>query len=454
MDSKMLTSLPESFPEICSQTLSNLSLVNVDVQAQMQECIAQLQQALKVEQTLCRLSEMIRASLDESFILKTAVQELALELKADCYIALLTDADQPVLVSSASSQSLISDFPTKIFSLDRDPEINRWLRAGDSLQFCFNTHLPEERFTLFACSIDPSDESIGSLWVIRETPKILTDLETRLLQKVARQCAIAIHQSRLYQASQSQVEELKQLNEVKDNLLNQTIHDLRSPLSNMQLAIYMLERQLAVEPPNCSETLKNINCNKTLTHLKILQTECERELTLVNDLLELQRLEPGLASEKQSLDLVDAIDLRDWLTNLIRPFEDRIQQRQITLELDIAPCFPTLMSDSDTLHRVLSELLHNACKYTPPHETISLNARSNSEYVQIEISNSGVEIPVEEQLRVFEKFYRIPSSDRWKQGGTGLGLALVKAMLVHLGGSIHIESGSGQTCFAIRLPLR
>jgi signal transduction histidine kinase len=454
MDSKMLTSLPESFPEICSQALSNRSLVNVDIQAQMQECIAQLQQALKVEQTLYRIGDEVRASLDESFILKTAVQELALELEADCYIVLLTDTDQQVLVSSTSSQSLISDFPTKILSLDHDPEITRWLRAGNSLQFCFNTNLPEERFTLFACSIDPSDASLGILWVIRETPKILTDLEIRLLQKVAKQCAIAIHQSRLYQASQSQVEELKQLNEVKDNLLNQTIHDLRSPLSNMQLAIHMLEHQLAVGSPDCSDSPQNVDCKRTLTHLKILQTECERELTLVNDLLELQRLESGLASEKQSLNLVDAIDLRDWLANLIRPFEDRIQQRQITLELNIAPRFPTLMSDSDTLHRVLSELLHNACKYTPPHETISLNARSNSEYVQIAISNSGVEIPVEEQLRVFDKFYRIPSSDRWKQGGTGLGLALVKEMLVHLGGSIQIESGSGQTCFVIQLPLK
>lgn len=451
----MLTSLPEPLPEICSQFLSSLSPINVDLKAQMQGCVVQLQQALETEQTLSRISETVRTSLDETLSLSTAVQELALELGADCYIVLQTDTDQPKLISSLSSQSPASSFQTRILSLDHDPEINHWLQAADYLQFCLNTDLPEEKFTLFACSIHHNDKNLGNLWVVQETSRTLTGLKIHLLQKVAKQCAIAIHQSRLYQAAQSQVEELKHLNEVKDNFLNQAVHDLRSPLANMQLAIHILEQQLAVGKSGCNDTLQqSAACIKTLTHLKILQTECERELTLVNDLLELQRLESGLASEKQSLNLVDAIDLKDWLTDLICPFEDRIQQRQITLELQIAPCIPTLVSDSDTLHRVLSELLHNACKYTPPHEIISIHARSSSECVQIEISNSGVEIPVAEQLRVFDKFYRIPSSDRWKQGGTGLGLALVKEMLVHLRGSIYIESGSGQTCFTIQLPLR
>ncbi|MBD2070122.1 GAF domain-containing sensor histidine kinase [Leptolyngbya sp. FACHB-671] len=451
----MLTSLPESLPEICSQFLSSLSSTDVDLKAQMQGCVVQLQQALEIEQTLSRISETVRASLDETFSLNAVVQELALELEADCYIVLRTDTDQQRLISSSSSQAPTSSFQTKVLSLDHDPEINHCLRATDYLQFCFNTNLPEEKFTLFACSVNHNDENLGNLWVIQATSKTLTELEIHLLQKVAKQCAIAIQQSRLYQAAQSQVEELKQLNEVKDNFLNQAIHDLRSPLANMQLAIHMLEHQLAAGRSDSGDTSQqNPAYIKTLTHLKILQTECERELTLVNNLLELQRLESGLASEKQSLDLVDAIDLRDWLIDLIRPFEDRIQQRQITLELQIAPCLPTIVSDSDTLHRVLSELLHNACKYTPPHETISIHARSSSECVQIEIRNSGVEIPVEEQLRIFDKFYRIPNSDRWKQGGTGLGLTLVKEMLVHLRGSIYIESGSGQTCFTIQLPLR
>ena len=66
---------------------------------------------------------------------------------------------------------------------------------------------------------------------------------------------------------------------------------------------------------------------------------------------------------------------------------------------------------------------------------------------------TSVEIPPEELPQIFGRFYRVPGSDRWKQGGTGLGLALVKETITNLGGSIHVESGNGQTCFVIQLPL-
>lgn len=73
--------------------------------------------------------------------------------------------------------------------------------------------------------------------------------------------------------------------------------------------------------------------------------------------------------------------------------------------------------------------------------------------MQLQVSNSGVEIPASELSRVFDKFYRVPSSDPWKQGGTGLGLALVQKLTEYLGGCISVESASSQTCFTVKLPL-
>lgn len=385
------------------------------------EQITTLQRALELELTLRRIVDTVRDSLDEVYILQTAVQELALELKADCYISLHenSETDQPL--------------------------------EGADFQSCSNANSSPGNITQLTCPIARGSEQPGSLWVNREISKPLTDSEIYLVQQVANQCAIAIHQSRLYQTAQKQVEELKHLNEVKDDFLNRVTHDLRSPLSNMRLAIHMLEHQLNAGRSHCGHTSQqNSACSKTLTHLKVLQTECEREITLVNDLLDLQRLE----SDQQALNSVDVIDLRECLTDVIQPFEEQIQQRQLTLDLQIAPNLPPLRSDSANLHRVVSELLQNACKYTPPHEKISLNVSSNMEYVQIEISNFGVEIPSEELPRIFDKFYRVPGSDRWKQGGTGLGLALVKETITLLGGSIHVESGSERTCFAIQLPLK
>lgn len=179
-----------------------------------------------------------------------------------------------------------------------------------------------------------------------------------------------------------------------------------------------------------------------------MRDECEREITLINDSLDLQRLEAG----RQPFSL-EIIPVERWLTNLIQPFVERIQQRQLTLKLQIAPDLPVLKSDQASLHRVLSELLHNACKYTPPQETITIAVGVESKQFQIRIENSGVEISPEEMPRIFDKFYQIPGSDRWKQGGTGLGLALVKKLVGHLGGSIQVASTDMRTSFTIALPI-
>jgi signal transduction histidine kinase len=100
----------------------------------------------------------------------------------------------------------------------------------------------------------------------------------------------------------------------------------------------------------------------------------------------------------------------------------------------------------------VTELLNNACKYTPPGEVITVSAESMGKRLRLVIRNSGVEISEEELPRIFDKFYRISVSDRWNQGGTGLGLTLVKKQIAYLGGSIHAESSANEVRFVIELP--
>jgi signal transduction histidine kinase len=108
----------------------------------------------------------------------------------------------------------------------------------------------------------------------------------------------------------------------------------------------------------------------------------------------------------------------------------------------------------------LTELLNNACKFTPSGEKIVVQAQTvemlnptSVPKIQISVSNWGVEIPASKLTRIFEKFYRISSHDFWNQGGTGLGLALVQQLVVHLGGKVSVESSAHQTCFSVELPL-
>jgi len=116
--------------------------------------------------------------------------------------------------------------------------------------------------------------------------------------------------------------------------------------------------------------------------------------------------------------------------------------------------FCPLYTHQDSLERILQELLHNACKYTPAGETITLAVERESErFYCFRVINTGVDIPPEEQKRVFDHFYRIPTHDPWQYGGTGLGLALVKKLVERLHGTIRLTSEQKRTEFAVSLPV-
>lgn len=240
---------------------------------------------------------------------------------------------------------------------------------------------------------------------------------------------------------QQEREELKKLSQLKDDFLSTVSHELRTPMTNMKMAIKMLQVTF-------SQDGALVKRGQVDRYLQILQDECAREISLINDLLDLQRLEAG----NQSLAL-ETIHLQTWLLQLIEPFQQRVDNLQQKLQLDIPPKLPPLVSSPSSLERILAELLNNACKYTPPGEQITLSAHVKSGMMQLSVSNSGIEIPASEQSHIFDKFYRIPGTDRWKQGGTGLGLALVQKLTNHLGGSIWVRSEHGSTCFTLELPV-
>lgn len=119
-----------------------------------------------------------------------------------------------------------------------------------------------------------------------------------------------------------------------------------------------------------------------------------------------------------------------------------------------------MTSEPTKLKRIVTELLNNACKYTPPAGTITVKVRALASLaepnafnrVELVVSNSGSEIPATELTRIFEKFYRIPSSDRTGQGGTGLGLAIVQKLLEQLGGQIRASSQARANNFHTCVP--
>jgi signal transduction histidine kinase len=289
---------------------------------------------------------------------------------------------------------------------------------------------------------------VGVLKVLSPQAHSFGERDVQTLQLMAGLIAAAMSHASEFSAKQAQinerklaeevltenVRELEKLNALKDDFLSTVSHELRTPIANMKMAISMLKVSSTAE--------------KSQRYLEILQAECTRETDLINDLLDLQRLEVG----SYSIKLNEAVSLQ-MLSTIIEPFRVRTGQLKQTLQINLTPDLPSLVTNRASLERILAELLNNACKYTLNGGEIGLSVcYKPTEAATIFTISNPAEIPADQLPRIFEKFYRVPKGDRWKQGGTGLGLALVKKLVSQLQGTIEVESSNGWTTFTVVLP--
>lgn len=430
------------------QEITELTLVQQQNRALKQ----QLKTALLLESTLKRITDRVRDSLDEEEILRIALQELGEALNVRAANTALYDLEQGTSTVYHEYSADLAPMRGRVSQMEAYPEVYDQLLAGQYLQFCSIFPNPERgRVSMFAAPILDDQDVLGDLWLINDMDHGLSELDIRLVQQVTNQCAIAIRQARLYKESQSQVRELERLNTLKDDFLSTVSHELRTPVTSMRVALQLLGVTLN-QGYNLDEELAKpqLEQSKIARYYRILQEECEREISLINDLLDLQRLDVG----NHPMNL-QPIDLYSWLPNVISGFKPRASSRGQTLSVTLPNDLPKLVSDLASIERVLTELINNACKYTPPDHSIHISATSDpaQNTLRFNVINTGVEISEPERQRVFDKFYRVPSADPWKQGGTGLGLALVQKLVSHLEGQIEVESSHNQTAFIVELPV-
>ena len=414
----------------------------------------ELQQALNSKATIERITERIRDSLDEKQVLTIVTQELVQMLGLDrCQIEFYDRNNRDTTTSYSEVRNLstineggeIRAVDSFIEQFANSKYLHRQLAQKISLQFVTPIAykaLANKPLTCLVCPIFDNREPInimGNLWLCRPPEKFFNIREIKLVEQIANQCAIAIRQARLYQASQLQVAELARLNHLKNDFLKTISHELRSPMSRIQLAVQTLEKLLATESQSQSAIFQRV--------LTIFRQSCSQQNQLVDNLLTLCHLDA-----RAETIAMDWIDLPTWIPQVVRPFEEQAenQKQQLIVEIDsnIAP----LYSDSSTLARIVRELIDNACKYTPAEKAIYIIVTGTEDTINLSIHNSGTEIPAEERERIFERFYRIPNNDPWQHGGTGLGLHLVKKLLELIHGQISLESAAEVTKFTIELP--
>ncbi|HLO52275.1 MAG TPA: GAF domain-containing sensor histidine kinase [Kamptonema sp.] len=252
-------------------------------------------------------------------------------------------------------------------------------------------------------------------------------------------------QAKLYEQTRRQVDQLRLLNQLKDEFLSTVSHELRTPLTSMTLAIRMLRQS-------------DLSAERRAVYLDILERQCSQETNLINDLLALQQLE----SQPDTIEL-QQIDLKHLIQNLAQDFEQKWASKKLTLAVKIPARPRSLQTEPDCLRRILLELLTNAGKYSASGSTVVLTAYFAAGEIVMSVSNIGSGISPEDLPHIFEKFRRGKGITEQAIPGTGLGLALVKSLVKHLRGTIAAFSSGAidnpesaelwRTSFTLTLPL-
>jgi len=233
------------------------------------------------------------------------------------------------------------------------------------------------------------------------------------------------------------VTELRRLERVRQDFVANVSHEFKTPLTAIQGFAETL----------LSGAMEDSRSNRRF--LEIIRDHAVRLARLTNDLLKLARIEAGkLEVEFFPVQLIEVIE-RSAETTLLKA-----SQKQIAIEVDVPPGLPMVRGDASLLRDVLQNLIDNAIQYTPEGGRIQVNAAIGARDVVVCVSDTGIGIPLVDQERIFERFYRVDAARSREAGGTGLGLSIAKHIVEAHGGRLWVESEVGRgSKFFFSVPL-
>ncbi len=231
-------------------------------------------------------------------------------------------------------------------------------------------------------------------------------------------------------------EHLKELDRLKSEFVSNVSHELRTPLTSIKSFTEIL-----------IDECDDIGREESHRYLKIIDSEAERLTRLINNLLDLRKIESKEVTWNDQ-----EVDIRDLVDETMKVFNSVASKSGITLSIEIEDGIPTVMVDRDRIKQVLENLISNALKFSDRGGVIVTSARLDGNCsgnegdgsVLISVSDEGEGIPPEEHGTIFEKFRQADGSPTRKKGGTGLGLAISKEIVEHYGGKIWVESEVGK----------
>jgi signal transduction histidine kinase len=280
---------------------------------------------------------------------------------------------------------------------------------------------------------------IGVLVLARYSVRPFTDRQIELLTTFADQAVIAIENVRLFDEIQDKNRQLAEASEHKSQFVSSMSHELRTPLNAIiGLTDMLVTNAVRFGTEKAQEPLQRVN--RAGTHL----------LGLINQVLDLSKIEAGkLELNPQTVQLAPLIN------DVISTAGQLAEQNKNRLVVDAQENLGALTVDPMRLRQILLNLLSNACKFTKAGE-VKLAARkvsNGSSFVEFAVSDTGIGMTAEQQVKLFEEFSQADATTAQKFGGTGLGLAITRKLARMMGGDVTVASEPGKgSVFTVRLP--
>ncbi|MDX1332469.1 MAG: response regulator [Robiginitalea sp.] len=295
--------------------------------------------------------------------------------------------------------------------------------------------------------IPVEDEIIGVLSVQSMTQEgRFNDEDKNLLSTIASNVGVALHNAELYEEAKEAKARAEDANEAKSAFLSTVSHELRTPLTSVLGFAKIIRKRLldkvfpAVQSddPKLKRTMNQVSDN-----LDVVVSEGERLTTLINDVLDLAKIESGRMEWNMK-----PILIQDVIGRALSATSSLFEEKDLKLKKNIPENLPLIHGDADKLIQVVINLLSNAVKFTDKG-TVSVEAYQDNNQLIVEVQDSGIGVAEEDRHKIFERFRQAGDTLTDKPKGTGLGLPICREIIEHHGGIIWMKSelGEGSTFF-------
>jgi signal transduction histidine kinase len=425
-----------------------IAIANVRLFEETQEALDRQTATAEVLKTISRstfdLDKVLQALLDNATRLSGATRAMMLRPDADGnYRPTVTfnmAGDDPLVVrmraqpirpgrDSLNGRVLLEKRPMHIPDVRADPDYGRQdLAAAGGLR------------TVLSVPMLRNGEAIGLIALTKGAEvDPFTGKQIEIVTTFADQAVIAIENVRLFREIESKSAQLEVANKHKSEFLANMSHELRTPLN----AIIGFSEVLL------DKMFGEVN-EKQFDYLKDIHESGRHLLSLINDILDLSKIEAG----RMELEL-SSFHLPTAISNAMTLVRERAQRHGIQLGSELDPALGELNADERKVKQILVNLLSNAVKFTPDGGRVHVSAAKVNGVVEVNVRDTGIGIAPEDQAVVFEEFKQVGRDTLRKAEGTGLGLTLTKRLVELHGGEIRLESAPGKgSTFSFTLPLR